>query len=83
MAPYKNDWGEKNWATVQDKKMQSIKWLSPKKRSQTVAKNGTLQKCLCPKKPETNSVRSKNAPYKNDRGQKIGTKQLKIKNGTL
>ena len=25
-----------------------------------------------PKKPETNSVRSKTAAYKNDRGQKIG-----------
>ena len=61
---------KKNWATVQDKKTQSIKWLLPKKRSQTVAKNGTLQKCLCPKKPETNSVRSKNAPYKNDSDQK-------------
>ena len=36
-----------------------------------------------PKKSETNSVRSKNAPYKNDRGQKIGAEQLKIKNGTL
>ena len=42
MAPYKNDCGEKNWATVQDKTMQFIKWLLPKKRSQTVEKNGTL-----------------------------------------
>ena len=42
MEPYKNDCGEKNWATVQDKKMQFIKWLLPKKRSQTVEKNGTL-----------------------------------------
>ena len=25
-----------------------------------------------PKKPETNSVKSKTAAYKNDRGQKIG-----------
>ncbi len=69
--------------TVQDKKMQFKESLLPKNRSQTVAKNGTLQKCLCPKKSETNSVRSKNAAYKNDRGQKIGAKQLKIKNGTL
>ena len=69
--------------TVQDKKMQFKESLLPKNRSQTVAKNGTLQKCLCPKKSETNSVRSETAPYKNDRGQKIGTKQLKIKNGTL
>ena len=38
MAPYKHDCGEKNWATVQDKKMQFIKWLLPKKRSQTVEK---------------------------------------------
>ena len=29
---------KKNWATVQDKKMQFIKWLLPKKRSQTVEK---------------------------------------------
>ena len=50
---------------------------------QLKTKIGTLQKCLCPKKSETNSVRSKNAAYKNDRGQKIGAKQLKIKNGTL
>ena len=50
---------------------------------QLKTKFSTLQKCLCPKKSETNSVRSENAPYKNDRGQKIGTKQLKIKNGTL
>ncbi len=42
MAPYKNDCGEKNWDTVQDKTMQFIKWLLPKKRSQTVEKNGTL-----------------------------------------
>ena len=69
MAPYKNDCGEKNWATVQDKKMLSIKWLLPKKRSQTVAKNGTLQKWLWPKKSEPNSV-GKNAPYKNDSDQK-------------
>ena len=67
---------------MQDKKMQFKESLLPKNRSQTVAKNGTLQKCL-PKKSETNSVRSKNAAYKNDRGQKIGAKQLKIKNGTL
>ena len=33
---------KKNWATVQDKKTQFIKWLLPKKRSQTVEKNGTL-----------------------------------------
>ena len=46
---------------------------------QLKTKIGTLQKCLCPKKSETNSVRSKNAPYKNDRGQKIGAEQLKIK----
>jgi hypothetical protein len=39
---------------------------------QLKTKIGTLQKCLCPKKSETNSVRSKNAPYKNDRGQKVG-----------
>ena len=31
MAPYKNDYGEKKWATVQDKKMQFIKWLLLKK----------------------------------------------------
>ena len=61
---------KKNWATVQDKKMQSIKWLLPKKRSQTVAKNGTLQKWLWPKKSEPNSVGKKNAPYKNDSDQK-------------
>ena len=42
MAPYKNDCGENKWATVQDKKMQFIKWLLLKKRSQTVEKNGTL-----------------------------------------
>ena len=42
MAPYKNDCGEKNWATVQDKTTQFIKWLLPKKRSQTVEKTGTL-----------------------------------------
>ena len=42
MAPHKNDCGEKKWATVQDKKMQFIKWLLLKKRSQTVEKNGTL-----------------------------------------
>ena len=54
-----------------------------KKTEPNSCKNGTLQKCLCPKKSETNSVRSKNAAYKNDRGQKIGAKQLKIKNGTL
>jgi hypothetical protein len=47
--------------TVQDKKMQFKESLLPKNRSQTVAKNGTLQKCLCPKKSETTSVRSKNA----------------------
>ena len=34
--------GEKKWATVQDKKMQFIKWLLLKKRSQTVGKNDTL-----------------------------------------
>ena len=67
---------------MQDEKMQFKESLLPKNRSQTVAKNGTLQKCLCPKS-ETNSVRSKNAAYKNDGGQKIGAKQLKIKNGTL
>ena len=61
---------KKNWATVQDKKMQFIKWLLPKKRSQTVAKNGTLQKWLWPKKSEPNSVGKKNAPYKNDSDQK-------------
>ena len=70
MAPYKNDCGEKNWATVQDKKMQFIKWLLPKKRSQTVAKNGTLQKWQWPKKSKPNSVGKKNAPYKNDSDQK-------------
>ncbi len=60
MAPYKNDCGEKNWATVQDKKMQSIKCLLPKKRSQTVAKNGTLQKWLA-QKIWTKQRRKKNA----------------------
>ena len=55
---------------VQDKKMQFIKWLLPKKRSQTVAKNGTLQKWLWPKKSKPNSVGKKNAPYKNDSDQK-------------
>ena len=61
---------KKNWATVQDKKMQFIKWLLPKKRSQTVAKNGTLQKWQWPKKSKPNSVGKKNAPYKNDSDQK-------------
>ena len=49
---------------------------------QLKTKIGTLQ-MFAPKNSETNSVRSKNAPYKNDCGQKIGAKQLKIKNGTL
>ena len=63
--------------------MQFKESLLPKKRSQTVAKNGTLQKWLWPKKSEPNSVGKKNAPYKNDSDQKIGTRQLKTKNGTL
>ena len=36
-----------------------------------------------PKKIWDKQCKSKNAAYKNDRGQKIGAKQLKIKNGTL
>ena len=56
--------------TVQDKKMQFKESLLPKKRSQTVAKNGTLQKWLWPKKSEPNSVGKKHAPYKNDSDQK-------------
>ena len=31
----------------------------------------------------TKQRRKKNAPYKNDSDQKIGTRQLKTKNGTL
>ena len=40
--PIKMTVAKKNWATVQDKTMQFIKWLLPKKRSQTVEKTGTL-----------------------------------------
>ena len=50
--------------------MQFKESLLPKKRSQTVAKNGTLQKWLWPKKSEPNSVGKKKAPYKNDSDQK-------------
>ena len=68
---------------MQDKKMQFKESLLPKNRSQTVAKMAPYKNVCAQKKSETNSVRSKNAAYKNDRGQKIGAKQLKIKNGTL
>ena len=70
---------KKNWATVQDKKMQFIKWLLPKKRSQTVAKNGTLQKWQWPKKSKPNSVGKKMRLIKMTVTKKIGTNQLKTK----
>ena len=57
MAPYKNDCGEKKWTTVQDKKMQFIKW-------QLLTKNGAKQlekmapyKNVCGKKIEPHSAR--------------------------
>ena len=64
--------------TVQDKKVQFKESLLPKTEPNS-CKKWHLTKMFVPKKPETNSVRSKNAAYKNDRGQKIGAKQLKIK----
>ena len=38
MAPYKNDCGEKKLATVQDEKMQFIKWLLPKNGAKQLQK---------------------------------------------
>ena len=69
--------------TVQDKKCNLKNHCCQKTGAKQLQKMAPYKNVCAQKNPETNSVRSKNAAYKNDRGQKIGAKQLKIKNGTL
>ena len=76
MAPYKNDCGEKTWATVQDKKMQFIKWLLLKNGAKQLEKTASY-KNVCGKKNWATQCKINKCNLKNRCCQKTGAKQLK------